>query len=135
MALMSNGIGMIATYSLVTWKELGAITFKLDLEGTTFPITIKLSHKYHISHLAIKLGAHGALIENKIPLILCHLLTSPSFIFPCQFYLFFPNGAFQFQCLCGYIVYLRVWTKSCEDEGCKIVTRIAEFMVFDVIRI
>jgi hypothetical protein len=89
MALMSNGIGMIATYSLVAWKELGAIPLKLDLEGTTFPIAIRLSHKYHISHLAIKLGAHGALIFLKIPLILCHLLTSPSFISPCQFYFFF----------------------------------------------
>ncbi len=47
--------------------------------------------------------------------------------------LFFPDGAFQFSSLCGYMVYLRVWTKSCEDKGCKIVTWIEEFMVFDVI--
>ncbi len=73
MALMSSGIGMIGAYSLVAWKKLGAITFKLDLEGTTLPIVIILSHRYHIFHLAIRHGAHGALIENKISRILCHL--------------------------------------------------------------
>jgi len=31
------------------------------------------------------------------------------------------------------MVYLRVSTKSCEDKGCKIVTWIEKFMVFDVI--
>jgi len=86
MALMSSGIGMIAAYSLASWKELGAITLKLDFEGTILPIIIRFLDRYHISHLAIKLDAHGALIENKIPFILCHLLTSPSSISPCQFH-------------------------------------------------
>jgi hypothetical protein len=89
MTLMSSSIGMIATYSLVAWKELGAITLKLDFEETTLPIALTLSHRYHIFHLVIKLGAHRALFENKIPLILCHFLTSPSSIFPCQFYFSF----------------------------------------------
>jgi hypothetical protein len=102
---------------------------------TILPIAIRLSHRYHNSHLTIKTWCTRNINWKQNTPYPLPSFNITFFHLSMLILLFFLDGAFQFWNIYGYMVYLKVWTKPCEDKRCKIIIWIEKLMVFYVIKI